>query len=87
MRLEVEGVCPKGFILWALKLISLSDNNKAISESVADPLYGESRPNGISCPACFKELVDVAPNRILLTDPPKKAIRCKRCGWSGYRLC
>lgn len=45
-----------------------------------------NRPNGIECPSCKAELVDADPNMQLASDPPKKAIKCLKCSYSGYRL-
>jgi uncharacterized protein with PIN domain len=68
-------------------LISLADHNKSISEGVADPILNESRPNGIACPKCQAELLDVTPNLVLPDFPPlQKAVRCPKCGWYGQRL-
>lgn len=67
-------------------LISLEDWNKLVSDGVADPMMNESRPNGVYCPHCQAELLDITPNLILPTMPPQKSIRCPQCGWSGTRL-
>ena len=44
--------------------------------------------NGIACPNCGDELVDVNPNKILTSNPPKKFIKCQneKCSYAGYRL-
>jgi len=69
------------------KLISLSDHNAAIVNSVTDPFTNEPRPNGIACEKCGKELVDIAPNAVCAFAPLRKAVRCPACGWIGDRLC
>lgn len=43
-------------------------------------------PNGIACPECGTELVDSNPNMMLCSDPPKKAIACTKCEFTGYRI-
>lgn len=43
------------------------------------------KPNGISCPRCGHELVDNDPTCTLMSNPPQKSIRCRRCSYSGYR--
>lgn len=68
------------------ELISLKDWDNMVRSGVADPMLNQPRPNGISCPKCGHELVDITPNLILLTHPAQKAIRCRKCGWSGKRL-
>lgn len=68
------------------QLITLEEHNAAMITSVADPMLNESRPNGIACPKCHRELCDLHPNRILTSLPPKKSVLCRRCGWSGTRL-
>ena len=70
-----------------IHLIPLSAHNAAIVSSTHDPMENEPRPNGIACPACAKELIDLHPNSIMLTFPPKKSVFCRKCGWSGTRLC
>lgn len=42
-------------------------------------------PNGIECPECKKELMDLDSN-ILCSFPPKRNIGCE-CGYRGYRYC
>jgi len=69
-------------------LISLSDFNSGILRSWNDPFLSESRPNGVACPKCSKELNDLHPNLILKDrHPPMKEVHCKHCGWKGERLC
>ena len=70
-----------------MKLIPLSEHNALIEASVHDPMGNEPRPNGIACPSCGKELVDTSPNMILTSHPPLKNVFCRKCGWSGTRLC
>ena len=42
--------------------------------------------NGIVCPDCGKELQDHT-NLVLLTSyPPRMAVRCPACGYSGTRI-
>lgn len=40
-------------------------------------------PNGIQCPRCSKELRDVNRNVVMTTNPPRKAVICIGCSWSG----
>jgi len=68
-------------------LISLSDFNSGILRSWHDPMLNESRPNGIACEKCGKELLDTHPNMILTSLPPQKSVHCKGCGFKGTRLC
>ncbi len=68
------------------KLISLEEHNAFILEQVRDPFNNEPRRCGVACPRCQKELLDVTPGMILLSDPPQKKVRCITCGWSGTRL-
>jgi len=44
------------------------------------------RPNGIACPKCGKELVDVEPNTMLTSWPPQLRIACQHCRYTGYRI-
>lgn len=39
--------------------------------------------NGIQCPQCGKELRDVNRNVVLTTNPPRKAVMCIDCNWTG----
>ena len=42
------------------------------------------QPNGLTCPKCGKEMMDLD-NSILCSYPPKKNIGCE-CGFRGYRI-
>ena len=42
--------------------------------------------NGIECPQCKKELFDSCDGPLFLSDPPQRAIYCKQCGYTGYRI-
>lgn len=46
----------------------------------------ESRPNGIACPNCGKELMDSSPMTVLTSDPPQKDVHCPACGYRGHRV-
>lgn len=46
----------------------------------------EAKPNGISCPECFSELVDLKGVR-LLSIPPQCHVLCPNCGYKGFRVC
>jgi DNA-directed RNA polymerase subunit RPC12/RpoP len=52
---------------------------------VKKSLY-KPRKNSIECPTCGKELYDTTPMQTFTSDPPKKAIHCKHCGYKGFRL-
>ncbi len=67
-------------------LISLEEHNAIMQEQYRDPLLNEPQRNGISCPRCQAELYDWSPNTILNSLPPKKTVRCKKCGMVGTRL-
>lgn len=42
--------------------------------------------NGISCPDCGEELVDVDQTKILCSHPPKLEVMCTFCGFKSFRL-
>jgi DNA-directed RNA polymerase subunit RPC12/RpoP len=42
-------------------------------------------PNGIACPNCGHEMVDVNQSFVLTSCPPKYEIRCQRCDYRDYR--
>ncbi len=68
------------------RLISLKSHDEFIRQGVADPLLNSPKPNGIACPKCGKELLDLTPNMILTSMPPQKTIICRKCGYKGTRL-
>jgi uncharacterized protein with PIN domain len=68
------------------KLISLEEHDAIIAEQMHDFSCNEPKRNGVACPRCQAELYDQTPNMILASNPPKKKIRCAKCGWNGYRL-
>lgn len=47
--------------------------------------YTYPRPNGLECPKCKSEMMDVDDN-ILCSNPPKKYISCSNCKYSTYVL-
>lgn len=42
--------------------------------------------NGIACPDCGSELLDINPNVVAMSLPPQYRIECSRCSYKGYRL-
>lgn len=69
------------------RLKTLKEHDDAIlSKSSVGSVEG-SRPNGIACPECGKELVDTNPSVTLTSNPPQKRVGCRRCRWIGTRLC
>jgi len=46
----------------------------------------KSRPNGIACPQCGKELWDSDPTVTLTSYPAQKNVYCPACGYNGYRI-
>lgn len=44
------------------------------------------RLNGLSCPKCEYELIDIEPQIILMTDPPQTKIKCSNCNFEGHRF-
>lgn len=48
--------------------------------------YGQPIKNGIACPNCGEELLDSSPHMTLASMPPKKAIKCNNCNYTGYRI-
>lgn len=43
------------------------------------------RPNGIKCPKCGEELFDID-DRVLLSHPPKKNVKCLKCLYQTYSI-
>lgn len=65
------------------KLISLEEhNNKAYN---SQPVGGPPQPNGIACPQCGDELLDISPGMVLPTQPPQTYVACGSCGFQGHR--
>ncbi len=67
-------------------LMSLDDWDALAHSHYAWSWRMKDQPNGISCPACGSQLLDVNRSEILTTAPPKLRIRCSSCSWMGYRL-
>ena len=42
--------------------------------------------NGIACPNCGDELLDINPMMTLTSNPPQKEIHCPSCHYHGYRI-
>lgn len=66
-------------------LKSLASHNAAAGSFYDRPTVDV--PNGIACPACGAELVDVDRSCVLTSAPPKYAASCLACRWRGYRTC
>lgn len=65
-------------------LKSLADFNaerRAAYERTMEPHL-----NGIACPDCGAELVDVEPSVQLMSLPPQMTVHCPGCGWRGTRV-
>lgn len=61
--------------------------NKRIHEiSNGEGLGPEFVYNGIACPDCGSELLDVYPDITLMSSPPQYRIECSDCSYKGYRL-
>ena len=58
------------------------------SEKQKDLLAGMPkfpRPNGIKCPKCSKEMFDID-SQVLLSNPPKKNVKCLSCNYLTYAI-
>lgn len=62
-------------------LLTLEQHNQARDKAYGIPEKPE--PAGIACP-CGEELLFVDSGRIILCYPPKKAVRCPKCGFQGF---
>lgn len=67
-------------------LKSLNDHNTLAQRQWAWDSMVQSRPNGIACPKCGKELLDTNPSCVLLTAPPQFRIHCSACDYTGTRF-
>ncbi len=65
---------------------SLKEFNEDRLAQIEEEQNPRLRFNGIQCPNCEGELHDPAPNEVLLSNPPKKVVRCSLCGFQGYRI-
>lgn len=74
-----------GWVFYAASpLVSLDDWNKGrqLSHQFNTTF---PKPNGIACPTCSEELVDVDAS-ILTSYPAQKRVRCSKCSYSGLRI-
>lgn len=88
-RIICPGGCglPIAFCKCKRELKSLIEFNK--ERMCAYTTASDNKPvkNGIACPDCGDELMDVEPNIILCSNPPQKKIRCVNCDYKGHRIC
>lgn len=66
------------------KLKSLEDHDR--ERYARHDFVTKERPNGIACPKCGAELIDTMPNCVLASLPPRLAISCLKCAWTGSRV-
>ncbi len=66
---------------------TLDEHNKQAREWHIDLNSQRDMPNGIACPKCGGELVDVDRGRVLASNPPQYDVKCPACGYRGYRVC
>lgn len=69
--------------IWDKTMKTLEQHNQEIQDSAWKPY---PRPNGIECPLCKAELLDINSN-VLLSYPGQKEVKCSKCVWTGTRLC
>ena len=69
------------------KMKTLAEHDREKME-VHQSLQQMNQPhaNGIACPTCGKELWDTNPTVLLTSYPPRKAVHCPACGYSGTRI-
>jgi DNA-directed RNA polymerase subunit RPC12/RpoP len=64
---------------------SLNDFNKERQKIYDNYRTEYPKLNGIACPECESELYDTD-DMTLASNPPQKNVRCKNCGFRGYRV-
>ena len=64
-----------------LKQFNLDRHLSYIRKHSRDPIK-----NGIECPTCGDELLDLEPQMTLASYPPCKKIACESCDFEGYRI-
>ena len=69
-----------------MTLESLAEHNARIQSQLQWDSIVQSRPNGIACPKCGKELLDTNPTQVLLTSPVQYRIHCSACDYTGTRF-
>lgn len=67
-------------------MVSLDEWNEKIQKMNDWKNIPYPKENGIACPDCGEKLFDID-GIVLLSDPPKKRVICKKCSFAGYRLC
>ena len=68
-----------------MSLKSLDEHNEQRRRALLyDP--DAQQPNGIACPECGKELLDIQRWLTLASNPPQKRTGCQHCGYTGYRI-
>ena len=70
----------------AMELKSLAEHNTHMQNLQMWDSIVQSRPNGIACPECGKELLDTNPNFALLTSPVQYRVHCSDCDYTGTRF-
>jgi hypothetical protein len=68
------------------KLIPLNEYNEAKIAAHNLSIKRWNVPNGLACPECGCELVDVDPMMVLGGQPPQLDVFCTSCRFQGYRI-
>lgn len=51
--------------------------------------HAEQRKNirsGVACPKCGEELYELQAGMVYMTCPPRKPVKCTRCGFEGTKV-
>jgi transposase len=68
------------------ELTPLEEYNRRQTRKYYDRTRKRYDPNGLACPDCGNELVDIDKNVQLMSSPPKIKVKCLNCDFVGFRI-
>jgi uncharacterized protein with PIN domain len=66
-----------------MALISLEESDKRVMERLK--AFEDGTPNGIACPNCGAELMDINANTLKMSWPAQCDIKCSKCTFKSTR--
>jgi ssDNA-binding Zn-finger/Zn-ribbon topoisomerase 1 len=64
---------------------SLTEYNAEVIQRIKEA-KAKAHLSGVGCPECGTEMEIPNPDMLLTSNPPKKRVKCPKCGHDGYMI-